>query len=106
MANFKQYTRYTNGNTFKNREGQTFLVLRKPLNLQPSDSDTFVTITQDIVNRPDLISFKAYGIPDLWWGIYEFNQIRDPLFNLKVGQIIRIPNKNNLIKAIQNLNKG
>jgi hypothetical protein len=105
MANFKQYTRYTNGNTFTNREGVPFLVLRKSLNLQPSSTDTLVTITQDIANRPDLISYKAYGIPDLWWVIYEFNQIYDPLFGLKTGQILRIPDKTSVLTAIQNLNK-
>lgn len=105
MANFKPYTRYTNGNTFANRENQLFLILRPPLNLQPSAGDTFVTVTADVVNRPDLISSKVYGIPDLWWAIYEFNQIRDPLFDLQIGQILRIPNKTSVLTAIQQLNK-
>lgn len=101
MANFKKYTRYTNGHTFTNRENQAFLILRSPLNLPPDSGDTYVTITQDIVNRPDLISFKAYNTVDLWWVIYEYNGIIDPLFDLKTGQILKIPTFQRVTAAIQ-----
>jgi len=103
MANFRRLSRYTGGILEKNRSGQDFLTLRLPLNLQPSDGDVFVEITQDLLNRPDLISYKAYGTPDLHWAIYEFNGIRDPLFELQIGQILRIPEINRVLLAIQNL---
>ena len=105
MANFRTFTRYTNGQTYPNRAGQDFLILRPPLKLENSPDDVYVTITADIVNRPDLISFKAYGSPDLWWAIYEYNGITDPLFNIKTGQILRIPNQDRLLTAIQKLNR-
>lgn len=105
MANFKKNTRYTNGNVELNRSGKNFLVLRDKLNLKQANGDVFVTITADIANRPDLISFKAYGTPELWWIIYELNNIRDPLFDLQVGQIIRIPSRDRVSKAISKLGK-
>lgn len=105
MAYFKRFTRYTNGLTYVNRSSQTFLILRPPLNLPSASSDVYVTISQDIANRPDLISQKAYGTPDLWWVIYEYNNIVDPLFDLQVGQIIKIPDKNRVVTAIQQLNR-
>jgi hypothetical protein len=103
MANFKKYTRYTNGFTTKNRSNVDFLVLREPLNLAEADGDVFVSIDQSLLNRPDLISQKAYETPDLWWAIYEFNNIKDPLFELKIGQILRIPAKDRLIDAIDKI---
>ena len=103
MANFKTNTRYTNGIVVKNRSGKDFLVLRKNLFLQEASSDTLTIVTQEYINRPDLLSSKVYGTPDLWWAIYEFNNIRDPLFDLKVGQIVRIPNINRLLQAIANI---
>jgi hypothetical protein len=103
MANFKRLTRYTGGEIQTNRSNKTFLVLRRPLELEPSDGDTFVQITSEYVNRPDLISYKAYGTVDLWWVIYEFNGISDPLFELKLGAILRIPEKDRVLRAIQNL---
>lgn len=105
MANFKKLTRYTNGVVSKTRSGQNFLILRKALDLSESDGDVFVTITQDLTQRPDLISQKAYGTPDLWWVIYEFNGIKDPLFGLKIGQILRIPQIDRVLDAIASMNK-
>jgi hypothetical protein len=104
MANFKNLTRYTNGFTFKDREGRDFLVLRQSLDLEPGDDDILISVDQNILLRPDLISSKAYDSPELWWAIYEFNGIKDPLFELRIGQILRIPNKDRLIAAINRLN--
>jgi len=105
MANFKIQSRYTNGIKTKDRSDKDFLVLRQPLNLVEDAGDVFVTITKDIANRPDLISYKAYNTIDLWWVIYEFNGIKDPLFEMVEGKIIRIPEKNRVLKAISEMNK-
>lgn len=103
MANFKINSRYTNGIVVDNRSGKSFLSLRKPLVLAEDSGDIFVEITQDLVNRPDLVAFKSYGDADLWWVIYEFNGIRDPLFDLKMGQILRIPRLERVLAAIDAL---
>lgn len=106
MANFKKNTRYTNGTIDVNRSNQNFLVLRNNLKLVQATGDVFVTITADIANRPDLIAFKAYGTPELWWVIYEFNNLRDPLFDLQIGQIIRLPSVDRVRQAIAELGKN
>jgi hypothetical protein len=103
MARFKENSRYTGGIVSKNRSNKQFLVLRQPLNLQPDDGDIFVTVTKELVNRPDLVSTKTYAIPDLWWVIYEFNNINDPLFGLNTGQILRLPQLERVLTAISNL---
>jgi len=103
MANFKTNTRYTNGSVAKNRTGKDFLVLRRSLFLKEASTDTLVVVTQEYLHRPDLLSSKVYGTPDLWWAIYEFNNIRDPLFDIKLGQILRIPDINRLLKAIADI---
>jgi hypothetical protein len=104
LANFNEYSRYTGGQIATNTEGQQFLVLRSSLNLPQQDGDIFVVLTQDIINRPDLISYKAYGIPDLWWVIYEYNNISDPIFGLTIGQTIRLPEISRVLTAINALN--
>ena len=103
MANFGSYTRYLNGEVATNRSEKQFLTLRSKLNLEPSDGDVFVPITQDILRRPDLISYKAYGTSELWWVIYEYNGIKDPLFDLKLNQTIRIPEINRVLAALENV---
>lgn len=105
MANFKRFTRYTNGTVTKTRDNEDFLVLRKPLELEEAEGDVFVTITQDLTKRPDLIADKAYGNRALWWAIYEFNEVTDPMFDLQPGRILRIPKLERLLAAIGRLNK-
>lgn len=105
MANFKRNTRYTNGLSSKNRAGTDFLLLRKSLSIQPDPGDTLVAVKQEDILRPDLISYKAYGQPDLWWAILEYNNIQDPLFELKESQILKIPSIDRVLAAIQKLGK-
>lgn len=103
MANFKNLSRYTNGQVTKNRALKDFLILRRPLNLAEDDGDVFVLVTQELEKRPDLVAAKAYDNPDLWWVIYEFNGIRDPLFDLKQGMLLRIPALDRVLEAIDAL---
>jgi hypothetical protein len=49
------------------------------------------------LGRPDIISFKAYKSCDNWWIIMKANNIIDPYTELKVGDILTIPD----IKDIQ-----
>jgi hypothetical protein len=105
MSNFVKNTRYTNGTIAKTRADVSFLVLRKPLNLAEGEDDVTVTINQELLYRWDLISYKAYGIPTLWWVICEFNGINDPLFGLQLGQTLKIPSISRVLDAISKINK-
>lgn len=102
MANFKSLSRYRIGTVATNRSNKNFLVLRRPLTLEFGEDDIIVEITQEYLLRPDLISSKVYGTPDLWWVVYEMNGIIDPLFDLKIGQIIRVPSLSRVMEFIQN----
>lgn len=103
MANFRSNSRYTGGIITKNRSGKEFLILRRQLNLKEDEGDIFIIITEDLEKRADLVAHKAYGDSRLWWVVYEFNQIRDPFFDLKQGQILRLPKIERLLEAIQEL---
>lgn len=103
MANFSKNTRYTGGKIAKTRDNKDFLVLRRQLNLSRDSGDVIITVTQDLEKRPDLISQKAYNTPDLWWAIYEFNNIKDPLFDVVAGMELRIPELERVLQAIQEL---
>lgn len=52
--------------------------------------DMFMVISKGFEYRPDLVSQRAYGFPDLWWKIMEVNKISD-IINFKAGVNIRIP---------------
>lgn len=103
MANFKTLSRYTGGIVTTSRVNKEFLVLRSPLALEKADDDIFIAITQQVVQRPDLLSTSVYGTPDLWWVIYEFNKIYDPLFGLSAGMILRVPTLDRVLAALATL---
>jgi len=103
MANFKSTSRYGRGVAAKTRDNKNFLVLRRPIEIKEDASDIFITVTQEYAQRPDLVSFSVYGTVEYWWVIYEFNNIKDPLFGLKRGQILRIPAIERVLAAIEQL---
>lgn len=47
-------------------------------------------MTQDDLDRPDLIAYRYYGTSEFWWVILDYNKVTDP-FSLKVGDRLRIP---------------
>lgn len=103
MADFIKNSRYNNRTIALNRTGQYFITLRRSLELEEDAGDVFVTVTKEMENRPDLVSYYAYSDSSLWWVIYEFNNIRDPLFELKAGQVLRIPEIGRVLNAIEAL---
>ena len=58
-----------------------------------SNNDTIYTIPKGMEYRLDLISVKFYGTSSYDWFIAEYNNIEDPIKDIKAGKKIRIPNK-------------
>jgi hypothetical protein len=105
MARFTTGSRYTNGIVSVNRNGDQFVVLRNLLVLPPAQTDTYITVTGTMINRPDTISTVAYQRPDLWWAIFDVNGIKD-MFSLQVNMRLRIPELDTLLAAIDTLNNN
>ena len=49
-------------------------------------------IVEEDQMRPDLISFKVYGSAEFWWVVMFFNEIYNPLMDIVVGNVLKIPN--------------
>lgn len=66
------------------------------------ESDLSYQIKQVHEYRPDLLSSDLYGTPDLWWvfAVRNINIIKDPIFDFRAGKTIRIPNINNINRAL------
>jgi len=104
MANFKPGSRYTNGIFTLSSDKSPFLLLRNRLSIPESGQDLFLSIEGKHIKRPDLISFESYGRPELFWAIMDINNVRQPLFDLRVGQQLRIPPLSVVLEAIDRLN--
>jgi hypothetical protein len=69
-----------------------------PPSVQPSQSDGVLVVSSRYVRRPDLLSNDLYGTPQLWWVFAMVNPdlIKDPIYDLVDGMVIRYPNKNSI----------
>jgi len=43
--------------------------------------------------RPDMISYKCYGVVDFWWIILLVNGIDNPFTDLVEGDLLTVPSK-------------
>lgn len=66
-----------------------------------SPDDTFFTVDAAHVGRLDLIAFRAYGNPRLWWVIAHKNLIFDQR-SIKTGTVLRIPTRSTVQRILQN----
>lgn len=67
----------------------TFDIYKRSVNVA-SETDKFTVVTPGTEFRPDIISQRAYGVPDFWWKIMEANKIFD-IFDFRSGLNIRLP---------------
>lgn len=61
-----------------------------------SPFDTYHIVAELDVYRLDLIAYKYYSTPELWWIIALVNQIFFEFDEMEVGQVLRIPDKGTL----------
>lgn len=47
------------------------------------------SLVEDEAGRPDLLSYRLYGTPRLWWFLLATNDIVDPL-DMKRGDVIQV----------------
>lgn len=73
------------------RDGRKFWGTWEPVSIPQSASDRYVTVTDATAGRLDLLSYEAYGTPELWWVIAEANLIFFPPEQLVSGSTIRVP---------------
>lgn len=69
------------------------------LSLGPDPTDTFYVLEAGDVARPDMISYKMYKTPELYWVILSVNGILDPFEGMYPGMLLRIPAMKRLIQA-------
>ena len=66
--------------------------------IRPHRDDKYVEILPKHALRPDRLSQELYGTPVYWWVFQVCNTklIRDAIWDLKVGMVIRVPSASHL----------
>ena len=77
---------------FKDSEkGRYFIGTFAPVNIPEHFSDKIYIVEAGDTYRPDIISYKFYRNPNLYWIILWLNGISDPFSELYPGMALRIP---------------
>lgn len=50
-----------------------------------------IIVSSDMLGRLDLISNYFYNTTEFWWLIAQYNNIINPIEDMKIGQLIKIP---------------
>lgn len=86
-----QTSRYINSEIiYYGDEGNITFTTYKKNNYPNNSADQFAVIPASMQYRPDLVSYKYYGLVDFWWKIMEANEIKD-VFDFVAGKTIRLP---------------
>lgn len=67
-----------------------------------SADDVVFTINKTYQYRPDLLAHDLYGDTNLWWvfAIRNPNTIKDPIFDMRIGNRIFLPKKTAITSAL------
>lgn len=70
--------------------------------LEKSDEDDLIVVTDRYVERPDMLSFDLYGTTRYWWVfmIRNMDIIKDPIFDLQAGIEIYVPKRERLEREL------
>lgn len=90
-----KFSRYRNLNVFIDDVGDEYLETYSGYEIPITSGDKYHQIETGEEGRLDLIAYKYYGHPMLYWIIAEANEIIDPL-SITVGDILRIPSTQSL----------
>jgi len=92
----KLLSRYKSLKRLVNEDGRTYIETPRRIKIKETSSDRLYTVPPGFENRIDLVSYKFYKTPYLWWAIASVNNIENPMI-LEPGVVLRIPNMNNII---------
>ena len=84
--------RYRKCQILKDKEtGVSLLSTREIKEIPFRSTDIFHKVSIHEVGRLDLIAYKYYKNPLLWWVVAQANDIYDPIEGVPAGTILRVP---------------
>lgn len=90
-------SRYNKRKVLVQEDGTEFLESFDKPNIKSSGRDKFHLVLAGEKNRLDIISYKYYGTPLLYWVIAEVNNISNPTM-VEPGTVLRIPSTSEIYK--------
>jgi hypothetical protein len=87
-----------------NADSKVFFGTWNPPRVYETKSPVYHVVTADELYRPDLIAWRVYKNPNLFWPISLRNGISFPFIELTAGQILTCPHIDDVSAAVSNVN--
>lgn len=88
-------SRYHNLRRIRDDEGDEYIESYEGISFPERPDDKYHQVEPSETNRIDLVAYKYYGTPLLYWVIAEANDLNDP-DDLPAGTTLRIPSRQSL----------
>ena len=92
----QKLSRYRSLKAAIDSDGNNYLLSQRKREILETVNDTLYVVEPECENRIDMVSFKFYNTPHLWWAIAMMNHIKNPM-RLEVGIVLRIPPLDNIV---------
>lgn len=86
----RRTSRYRGLKRMVNEDNMSYMESPEKIIIKESTKDIFYSVEKGYENRLDLISYKFYNTPFLWWAIATMNHIDNPMV-IEAGIVLRIP---------------
>lgn len=86
----QNFSRYKKLKRLIDEEGNSYIETPEKMVIRETHKDSFYSVEVGCENRLDLISYKFYRTPFLYWAIAYANNIENP-FDVPAGIVLRIP---------------
>ena len=93
--NRNRTSRYRTLKRLLNKDDEEYIETYETVSIKESPTDSFYIVEREFEHRLDLVSYKYYNNPLLYWIIAEASGISDP-FHVPIGTVLRIPEKTSL----------
>ena len=104
ILNLEPLSRYRRTRVFSDEEtlsdGRPFFGTWRPPEIVLHRPPSFRVLQPDELTRPDLLAFRTYGNPTLFWAIAMTNNIMLPMRDMRVGQRMIIPHIDDVLAAL------
>jgi len=90
--------RFKDSWAYLDEEERYFLGTMQPITIPPHPTDQLYVLEAGDIARPDLVAYKFYKNPRLYWPILWLNGISDPFEGMFVGMLVRIPSLHRVLQ--------
>lgn len=98
-AYYDHLSRYENIRTIKNNDNKLVHETFFNYSINERPEEKHFTVSSRNENRLDIISLINYKTPQYWWIIAIANNIIDPLSDITIGTVLRIPDITSLYET-------